>query len=284
MCEFEQAGRRQCEGQQPPTRLSPQLVKHAAGYMVDISQVNTHSNTGSGRFQGNVKGRDRKEMGEKPQPSWEKNWSAISFPLFLSVGNRRPIESRISRPLLTPSAWLPTNWNTITVKPHTQKHTGTQWYEPGMTHTSAVYVCTPTHCTRRRELIIFHSLPPLVSTVRRQPSFILPLLFNVGSNLFFIFFYPLGQEGTRDGVAVICFTRQSHFDMWRAMTPLPRDEARLICDPLCLAAVLPFDLRTSGPRSAPGWEGSHINVASQFYSLGQRWFLQGIQSNVPSEN
>lgn len=47
------------------TLLSPKLVKHAVGYVGDISQVNTHSNTHTGRFQGNVKGERERETGER---------------------------------------------------------------------------------------------------------------------------------------------------------------------------------------------------------------------------
>lgn len=51
--------------QQPQPLLSPKLVKHAAGYIGDISQVNTHSNTHRGRFQENVNGEREREAGER---------------------------------------------------------------------------------------------------------------------------------------------------------------------------------------------------------------------------
>lgn len=42
-------------GQLPHSLLSQKLVKHATGYIGDISQVNTHSNTHRGRMQGSVR-------------------------------------------------------------------------------------------------------------------------------------------------------------------------------------------------------------------------------------
>lgn len=79
----------------------------------------------------------------------KKQQSLSPPPLCLS--NRQRVERRISRQLLTCSAWLPTNWNTITVKPHTETHVTS-----GIGSVSAVAVMKQTCRTAMAACVCVH--------------------------------------------------------------------------------------------------------------------------------
>lgn len=124
-----------------------------------------------------------------------ENQQTLSPPLSFSLSNRQHVELRISRQLLTSSAWPPTNWNTITVKSHTHRNRYAGTHSDvsaccihGMTNTSAmavmkqtrthrhmdVCVCTYTllHALTERERAHHFPFSPslLVSTVMLQSS------------------------------------------------------------------------------------------------------------------
>lgn len=74
-------------GQLPHSLLSQKLVKHAIGYMGDISQVNTHSNTHRGRLQRSVRGEseERQNWGENLTTCVQTNKQFLPLSVSLSV-------------------------------------------------------------------------------------------------------------------------------------------------------------------------------------------------------
>lgn len=82
-------------------------------------------------------------------------------PLSLPRGNRQHVELRISRQLLTGSAWLRTNWNTITAQSHTHRNRYAGTYTQHDIHlcNGSNEANTRCICMTETELIIFHSFP-----------------------------------------------------------------------------------------------------------------------------
>lgn len=118
VCEFKQL-RLEGMGELPQILLFQKLLKHAVGYMGEISQVKTHSKTHrevSGECQG-VRERGNWWKDLSPHVKINKRFLLLCL---LPFSNRRHVEVRISRQLLTSSAWLPTDWNTIKAKSHSE--------------------------------------------------------------------------------------------------------------------------------------------------------------------